>query len=483
VSTVGRNTIYNLAGLGIPLVLFVATIPAYIALIGPARYGVLAIVWLVLGLFGMTDLGLGRAATQKIAALRDGRPEERRAALGSALAANLAIGAVGAVIMLVAAGYLFSRSLNLEPWLRAEALPLIPLMAAGVPLITTLGILSGALQGRERFFLTNRITIVNSALFQLAPLAVAVILGPTLWPLVVSALCARLVAVLLLWRECKKEFGPHPLKDARRQEMTAMLRYGGWITGAGLFGTVLVFSDRLLIGSLIGAVAVTIYAVPLDGTRRLAVIADSLANALFPRLAVSDADQSRAMLSSAGAILFAVVTPIAAVFIVVADPLFRLWLGDSIGGKSAPLAQILVIAGWVNVFAKSPYAMLQAQGRPQLIVILQLVQMPFYLLGLWWALRAYGLTGAAWVYLARNAIDTILINLAARGSIERGLLLAGTLASMIALVACLQVLPAYGALWSVLLAFPTGLLCVGLSWLVVRSQPFLGRLNPLPRRK
>src|SRR6266851_6804804 len=64
-----RHTFMNLAGLGLPLVAAIFTIPSLIRKLGDERFGLLTLVWAIVGYFGLFDFGLGRALTQQFSVL------------------------------------------------------------------------------------------------------------------------------------------------------------------------------------------------------------------------------------------------------------------------------------------------------------------------------------------------------------------------------------------------------------------------------
>ena len=57
-----RNAFRNLVGQGLPLLVAIAAIPTVLEGLGPDRFGVLAIAWVVLGYF--SELGFGRSTTR-----------------------------------------------------------------------------------------------------------------------------------------------------------------------------------------------------------------------------------------------------------------------------------------------------------------------------------------------------------------------------------------------------------------------------------
>ena len=132
--SVSRNATYNLIGAALPILLALVTVPIYLKLVGPDRYGVLAIAWLLLGYFGLFDLGLGRATTYNIAALKDATAQERADVFWTAILTNIVMGALGALVLWAVSQFFFDQIFKVDPRLRPEIMASIPYLALAVPI-------------------------------------------------------------------------------------------------------------------------------------------------------------------------------------------------------------------------------------------------------------------------------------------------------------------------------------------------------------
>src|ERR1700756_5547584 len=104
---ISRDTAINMVGAILPLLLTLLTIPPYLRLVGDVRFGVLAMVWLLLSYFAIFDMGLGRATSRSIAQLKGGDARERASVFSTALLINNAFGVVGGfALWAVARGFL-----------------------------------------------------------------------------------------------------------------------------------------------------------------------------------------------------------------------------------------------------------------------------------------------------------------------------------------------------------------------------------------
>ena len=411
--SIARNTAYNLLGSAIPLVVSLVTIPIYISLIGEARYGVLAIAWLLLGYFGLFDLGLGYATAQRIAVMRDAPAAERAQTFWTALTLNVGLGIVGGLLMWPIASYFFGNVFKVEEPIRQEVLAVVPWLMLAVPMATLTGVLTGALQGRERFLELNLISVTGTVLFQLLPLSAAMLWRVDLGIILPVVLAVRLITVGMLFERCHKHLVCNQEITFVRAQAGQLLRFGGWVTVTSFVGPLMSIVDRFVIGSTVGAKAVTYYTVPLQLAERSSVIPVALTSAMFPRFAASTLQEERRLAFEGLRILAIVMTPLVAAGILLMDLFLAWWITPAFAKQSSLIGQIVLIGIWANGFARVPLMQLQARGRPDLVAKCHLAELLPYFGLLYLGLTEFGLVGAATAFTIRVIVDFFLLALLA----------------------------------------------------------------------
>ncbi|HQU05187.1 MAG TPA: oligosaccharide flippase family protein, partial [Acidocella sp.] len=281
--SIKRHTLQNLAGSLVPIVVALVTVPIYLHIIGPARYGILSIVWLFLGYFGLFDLGLARASSYHIARLHDAEPAARASVFYTALAVNAGFGILGGICLYCVAPPIFEHFFKMPEQSRQAVLAVVPWLAFAIPIATVGGVLLGALQAREAFGAANIISAMNATFAQLTPLIVAWLHGPDIGWLVISVVLVRSFGLLpfaaVAYR--KLPLGAGGTFDIA--QIRALFSYGGWIMITNIMDPIMTTMDRMLIAGVIGADAVAYYSVPYNLVSRISTLPGALASSLFPR--------------------------------------------------------------------------------------------------------------------------------------------------------------------------------------------------------
>src|SRR6266446_7072821 len=155
---VARYTVYNILGQAVPLVAGLAAIPIIARSLGDTRFGLLALMWAIIGYFSLVDLGLGRATTKFVAeALARKDTQRAHHVAGFTAAAQTALGALGGAILAVATPWLVTGVLGVPADLRVEAAHAFRWLALSVPFVVLSLNLRAVLEGAQRFDLVNLI--------------------------------------------------------------------------------------------------------------------------------------------------------------------------------------------------------------------------------------------------------------------------------------------------------------------------------------
>lgn len=406
-----RHTAYNLVGQALPLVLSLLTIPIYLRLIGEARFGVLALIWLFFGYMGLFDLGIGQATARQLAHMTGKPKREHAKVLWTALSISLGLGLAGALVTQPLGAWFFTQHSSIDASLRAELLAALPWAAAMVPATTLAGVLSGAFQARNAFGELNLIGASVNVLALLAPLTVATTLGVQLSGLVAAVAVVRLlVLVPMLWR-CGTYYLAGYSVSVDGQYALQLLRFGGWTTVSAIVGPLMTVADRFAIGAQLGARSVSHYVIPFQITERTTLLSSALNQALFPRFVRAASEVERHQLTMFGTRVLSVwLSPPMAAGMLLSAPFLAWWISPELAAQSSSVMQVLCFAFWINSLSIVPFNKLLASGRPDLVAKIHMVELLPYFALLYVALQTWGLIGAATAFTARVAVDFLLLS-------------------------------------------------------------------------
>ena len=178
------------------MLIAVFAIPRLIHSLGPARFGVLTIVWMVVGYFSFFDFGLGRALTKLVAdKLGAERENELPQLVWTAIGAIFLLGTVGTIVLLSCAHLLVYTILKVPEAIRPETLRSFYALAFAIPIVTTSSGLRGILEAHQEFALLMAIRVPLGMFTFAGPLFVF-IFSRSMVAVVGALLAARLITCI-----------------------------------------------------------------------------------------------------------------------------------------------------------------------------------------------------------------------------------------------------------------------------------------------
>ncbi len=410
---IARNVLWNLAGMGLPLLVAIWSIPVLIEGMGTARFGLLSIIWMGIGYFSLFDLGIGRALTQMVSErVGKGQEAELTSLIKSGLALMFLLGIIATIIVVALTPILTQSIFKIEPELKTEALWSFWILGVSLPFVISSAGLTGILQAYQRFPEIALVRILLGVSNFVGPVLMLYLTPSLIATTAVLAFC-RIIAWVGYRQICRMymQSGAGAGKG-RREHIKKLLSYGGWITISNLISPMMTYFDRFLIASLMSMSFVAYYTVPYDVIVRVLVIPDALSGVLFPALAMAMAarsEKARQIFFNADRLLLLVMFPLLSCVVLFASEGLTWWLGEKFANHSVVVLLWLSMGVFVNSQARMPYLTLQGAGRPDITAKLHLLEIIPYLACLWYGIQTWGIAGAAAVWTLRVVIDTALL--------------------------------------------------------------------------
>jgi len=413
--TIAKNTLFNLLGYGIPILFAIALIPPLINGLGKERFGILSLVWVLIGYFSFLDLGIGRSLTKVIAEkIGLNQIEQIPLIFWSALLLMFTMSVIVSGISIFFIPSFLNQYLNISPKLKPETYKIFFAVSITMPLITTTAGLRGVLEAYQKFYIVNIVRIVLGIATFLGPLLILILTNSLFWIVIFLIFIRFIIWITYLifnFRINKKiqneiRFSFNSIKP--------LLKFGLWISLANIIGPLVLYADRFIIGILISAVAITYYTTPYEIITKLLIIPSALVTVLFPVFSANfetNPESSKKLFLKSIKSIFLIVFPIVLIIITFAKEGMSLWLGQDFASNSTHILQFLSIGILMNCLSLIPNIFFQGTGRPKIPTLINLLELPLYLLTMWFAIKKWGITGAAVTYMSMAAIDAIAMYL------------------------------------------------------------------------
>lgn len=417
--SIKRNTIWNLFGAASPMLVGFLALPFLLHKIGVDKLGVLTLIWTLVGYFSIFDLGLGRALTHRISALRiDSNTQKTDSVISFGMGLMLMVGVFGSLVVCCTIYFLGIGWLNVGQEVYEQAYWGIFVASLGIPLATMTSGLKGVLEGYENFRNINLLRVALGISNFLFPVISVEIFGSNLIFIVIGLLIARLIILFAHWELVKRQLGGNPkFKIPRIDPNTKKLvHYGIWMTVSNLVSPLMAVADRFFISHFSGSASVAYYSVPFDFLFRLLILPAAITTSLFPVFSKElreKGNQVKLKYARCQCFIFCAMLPICLVMAYFSHPGLSLWMGVDFADRSYQVASLIAVGVLFNSLGQAPLMLLQADGRVKFTSILHLIEFMVYAPFLVWAIINFGVIGAACAWLGRVLMDSLCLNIAA----------------------------------------------------------------------
>lgn len=417
-----RNSVINLAGKLIPILLAVFTTSWVIGQLGTERYGLFAFCWLLFGYFNLFDFGFGRSLTKFLSErLAQGHATGYATLIVSVNRLQYGIGIVLGLALWLSSRLIVTEFLDASPDLFEESVWALRSIAVYLPFLLTFYAFNSVLESKQRFDLITLWQTVFSIVWYGLP-ALMVFYSTRVDLIVGCLLLVRLVHWGITRHLAWAETPPDDPRVADMSLMRPIVKFGGWLAIDNTVAPIVTQIDRYLISGILGLAALGYYQAPLEIVTKMTIIPMAFGGVLYPALSHAfTADKARAdrIYSGYFNLTQMIVFPLALLFVWFGDDILRVWLSLSEAMSAqqladfmefgAPVLKISAIGFFFNSLALLPSAYVQTLGRPDLSTKAHLIQAPVYAIAAYVAVLHYGLTGAVWVMSFRLVADLLMM--------------------------------------------------------------------------
>ncbi|WP_412522686.1 flippase [Shewanella chilikensis] len=407
------NTLWNLAGSILPLLLGLVTIPILIKGIGNELFGILSLIWIIIGYLSVFDFGIGRALTQRVAfTIGSNDCDKLSSTIYTGLFFTVAVGIFVGIIFISLAEVLSSSWLNITTKNQTDAFYSLLLVALITPITTASNGLRGVLEAYGLFKLVNIIRLFHGTFNFILPLMVYFVFGANLVIITLSLCLLRIFIAFVTYGCVVKNTAYKNTATFSKDELKILLGFGSWMTLSNVVNPMMDALDKFVISAKLGASKVLFYTVPFDLLSRLFILPTAITSVVFPKFSelwCQDIEELRKLYMDTLKLVMTGMLVICLFVGVFVEDFLTLWI-DKEFSNNAYLVSLFLIAGiYFNCVARVPFALIQSCGDSKTTAKIHIFECMLYLPVMYYAIVEFGILGAALSWVARVGLDMFVL--------------------------------------------------------------------------
>jgi O-antigen/teichoic acid export membrane protein len=411
-----KKVLFNFSGTVLPMGIGLVLIPLLLERLGNEKFGLLSIGWMIVGYFGILDMGIGRSLTQKLSqnAGKNDYSAVNYLIKNSTLIVG-ALGLLGMIAMWTSSNYIIDDIIKINNDIKSETLIGFHWLSITIPIVLISTALFGALEGLHLFEISSLIRAPLNILMFAAP-ALITNFTSDIGDVFLSLLIVRILILITLIIALKNQVHQYGYTEKSSEDLKSIFKSGGWITISNAVSPIMVYFDRFYISYALSLGMVAYYTTPLDFLTKTLLVPVSIMSVLFSNFArdwnISTIKVKKDYLVSL-LVVFIIMLPIPTISIIFGEDILSIWLNNEFAKNSAPLLEVLSVGILFNGIAIVPYFMLQGIGRSDLPAKMHLIELPLYCFSLYQFVNELGLSGVAYAWSMRVILDFLLQSICA----------------------------------------------------------------------
>ncbi|MGE6233942.1 flippase [Aeromonas media] len=398
-----KDSAWNINAIVIPTLVALPVLGILARTLDVELFGIFTLIFAILGYASVFDMGLSRALVRSISINRNSKVDIKEYLYTS----SITVVSIGCIVSLVI--FLFRSNiaflLNVTDLIYADVVNCLHLVSFVIPFLLLNIVWQSYLEGLERFKELSMLKVITSVLLSVMPL-LFIFIQKTIVFAVLGLVFARLISFLVFYFYAYSELKQYQnINIFNKCKLKELFKFGSWLTVSNIVSPMMVYFDRFVLSSMVGAANVALYTAPSEIVSKLLMVPSAVSKTLFPKISNKlDIGAVYKITIFLLLIVFIMTLP----FFIFSEEILTLWLGNGYEAASTTL-RILLVGFIFNSLAQVPYTYIQAKGFSNVTAKIHLLEIIPYFILLNFLVSLYSFNGAALAWSFRVFFDFAIL--------------------------------------------------------------------------